>query len=127
MELAELAKLVDQYDEARNTRLAADKKAKDLKTIEAKFADRITIELNGQGIRYAAGTVKRVKLTPHTKPKAEDWPKFYEYMREENAFDLLQKRLGEAAIMLRRDEGIVIPGLAFNQFFKLSLGKIDNG
>lgn len=127
MELAELAALVDEYDAARDTRLAADREAESLKKDETALADRIVAELNSQGVRYAAGTVKRVKLTPQSKPKAEDWPLFYLYMKEEGAFDLLQKRLSEAAIKERTEDGIVIPGIVFNEFFKLSLGKIDNG
>ena len=124
MELMEIAALVDEYDEARNHRLEVDKQAAYLKRQEQALHDRILHELNNQGMMYVAGTYKRVKVNPTIKHVADDWVEVHKYMRDNDAMDLVQKRLHEGAIILREEEGIIIPGLQSVEVNKLSIAKI---
>lgn len=124
MELMEIAALVDEYDEARNHRLEVDKQAALLKRLEVVLHDRILHELMNQGMMYVAGTHKRVKVNPTIKHVTDDWVAVYKYMAENDAMDLVQKRLHEGAIILREEEGIIIPGIQSVEINKLSIAKI---
>ena len=124
MELMELTALVDQYDAARDQRLAADKEAAFLKREENELADRLITEMYSNETFYCAGHTKRVKMTPVQKPKVTDWPALHEYMVKNDAMDLMQKRLHEGALADRLEDGEKIPGFEYVQVNKLSIGKI---
>jgi len=124
MELAELSALVDTFDEARQKRLAADRTAKDLKSKEVRLKEEIMHEMLDQDVGFAAGLKIRVKISKKSKPQATDWSKVYEYMVENDAMDLVQKRLHEGAIKLRLEDGIEIPGIEFYEVTDLSIGKL---
>ena len=124
MELAELGKLVDDFNVARNLRLAADKDAKRLKSIEVEMKDRILGEMIEQQVGFAAGMDIRVKRKTVNKPQAADWDQVYKYMVENDAMDLVQKRLHERAVNDRFEDGITIPGIEFYEVNDLSIGKL---
>ncbi len=124
MELAELSKLVGEYDEARNLRLAADKKAAELKNTEGKLSSRLIDEMRSQQVGFAASETRRVKLNTKTKPVADDWPVIWAYMQAFDAMDLVQKRLHEGAVQERLDDDKVIPGLVFVEVDSISIGNI---
>lgn len=124
MELQEIAALVDEYDEIRDHRLSVDKQAAYLKRQENELSDRLITILYDNEMMYVAGKYKRVKLNITSVPKAEDWDVIYEYMKEKDAMDLVQKRLVASAINDRIEEGEEIPGIVFVQINKLSIGKI---
>ena len=124
MELMELSALVDEYDSLRNERLAADKVAALLKKRESAVAERLIEEMCAQDTFFCASKSRRVKMTPISKPKAVDWGIIYAYMKENDAMDLVQRRLHETAINDRIEEGEEIPGIQFIQVNKLSIGNI---
>ena len=124
MELAELGKLVDDFNVARNLRLAADKDAKRLKSIEVEMKDRILGEMIEQQVGFAAGMDIRVKRKTVNKPQAADWDQVYKYMVENDAMDLVQKRLNATAVNNRFEDGISIPGIEFYEVNDLSIGKL---
>lgn len=124
MELMELTALVDQYDDMRERRLAADKVAAGFKREETALAERLITEMYSNETFYCAGHTKRVKMTPTPKPKVTDWLLFHTYVVEHNATDLLQKRLHEGALADRLEAGEEIPGFEYVQVNKLSIGKI---
>jgi len=124
MELAELGKLVDDFNVARNLRLAADKDAKRLKSIEVEMKDRILGEMIEQQVGFAAGMDIRVKRKTVNKPQAADWDQVYKYMVDNDAMDLVQKRLNATAVNDRFEDGITIPGIEFYEVNDLSIGKL---
>ena len=124
MELAELSMLIDEFNIARNRRLAADKEAKALKSIEVEMKDRILGEMIEQQVGFAAGMDIRVKRKTVNKPQAADWDQVYKYMVDNDAMDLVQKRLHERAVNDRFEDGITIPGIEFYEVNDLSVGKL---
>lgn len=124
MELMELSKLVDDYVEKREERLAADRKANALKKQETHMADRLIQVMRENDTRWCAGHTHRVQMNLSSKPVASDWEALYGYMKEHDAMDLVQKRLHESAIALRVEEGEEIPGIEYNEVTKLSIGKL---
>ncbi len=124
MELAELSKLVDQFHNARTVRLAADKAARDLKSSENRLKEQILHEMLDQDCGFAAGMEVRVKLQTKSKPQAADWNLVHQYMVDNDAMDLVQKRLHEGAIKARLDDGVEIPGIEFYEVNDLSVAKL---
>lgn len=124
MELAELSKLVDAFNEARTERLKADKIAAGLKSAENQLKQRILHEMLDQDVGFASGKAIRVKLQTKEKPKCNDWSALHEYMVKNDSMDLMQKRLHEGAIKLRLEEGIEVPGIEFVEINDLSVGKL---
>ena len=124
MELIELSALVDAFDVQRKERLAADKVAKALKRDEEEMSQRLIAVMYENEAHFAAGKNVRVKLNVTSKPVANDWQKVYDYMMENDAMDLVQKRLHHSAIDDRIEEGEEIPGIEFVQVNKLSIGKL---
>lgn len=111
MDLADLKETALEYGSKKAERLAADKVARSLKTEEDNLAFAITLhcrEHGGAGVDMATVIVEyETKLTP----VAQDWDAIHRYIKENDAIDLVHKRLTESAVKLRWDDDIVIPGV----------------
>jgi len=71
----------------------------------------------------AAGKTYRAQLKISEKPTVEDWEQFYDYVVDEDRFDLLQKRLSDKAIMDTLVDG-TIPGINTILLKSISLTKL---
>lgn len=123
MELNELSELVDKYAETRNARLQKDKEAAELKAEENSLKDRLIDVMRDQHVSTVGGREFVVTHRVKMKPVATDWSAIYAYIRYSDAFDLLQKRLTEAAVKLRWEDGVQIPGVASYGVDELSISK----
>jgi len=110
MELADLKETAIQYDLAKAERLAADRAARVLKSKEDELSMLLVAHCREQG---AGVDMADVVLEYDTKlsPVANDWAAIHEYIKENDAIDLVQKRLTESAVKLRWDDNIIIPGV----------------
>ena len=123
MELKEFTVLIDNYGEIRDKRLAADKIAANLKEQEVMFEQSIITELLKNESMGAAGSHYRVTLKKDTKPTTTDWTQVFEYIKLNDAFDIVQRRLTEGAVKARWEEGIEIPGVSKFQTTKLTVAR----
>lgn len=113
MELSEIAHKVDLLYEARQARLEADKEAARLKKEETRLSNEV-VQLMREHELYALGGNRcTVKVKVEKKPTVADWSKLYEYIKEHDAFDLLHKRLTEAAVNLRVEDNVEVPGVGW--------------
>jgi len=71
----------------------------------------------------ASGKLANVRVVTKAVPQVKDYDKFYNYVKENEAFDLLQRRLSEAAIKARFEEGEKIPGIDFFNVVSVSITK----
>ena len=124
MELPELAKLVDDYVEQRSRRLAADKVAKDLKSTENTLKEKLINLCIVNETFMVAGTTHKVTRRPKDKPITNNWEDLYKYIVENNAVDLLQRRLNQGAIEARKEDGIEIPSIEYIEVNDLSVSKL---
>lgn len=113
------ADLLSQY---REERLEADRHAAELKQRENALQSHIIANLD-KSSNGAVGKTHTVRVVTDIKPAVEDWDAFYEYVRKNKAFDLLQKRLGERAVQDRWDNEEEIPGVGTFTVVKVSLTK----
>jgi len=124
MDLSELTDLTNKFVSARQDRLDADKAAKALKEIEQELKGRVVQEMIKHGCGMVGGETKKVTLQTKRKPMAADWLLLSKYIMENDAVDLLQRRLAEGAINERFEDGVEIPGVEFYEVNDLSVGKL---
>lgn len=109
--VAEVSELVDKFILKKAERLQADKKAAALKAEEDAFKKQlIGIALESKA-RSLGGSVGSVNWHRKQKPTVENWEQLYAYIKQYDAFELLQRRIGEKAVEERWEDGIVIPGV----------------
>jgi len=123
MDLAELGALADRLDDARTKRLAADKTAASLKSDENELKTQLITEMETAGLSSAGGKVAVINRSIRTRAIAGDWSEIHEYVRKNDAFDLLHKRLTDSAVLLRRDDGILIPGVSLMDYSYITYAK----
>jgi hypothetical protein len=118
-----LGQAIDQLYACRAERLEAEKQIKAMKANE--LALRVTIKrlLDSVNLESASGTTATTSIQYSTDPVAKDWNEIYAFIIENDAFDMLQRRLSSTAIKDRWDQGIIIPGVEKFDNWDLSLTK----
>ena len=79
--------------EKAESRLAAVMKAAGLKSLDA-LVDTLPTDDHG-----ATSGLFRAEFVPKQAPKVEDWDSFYAWIRENNRFDMLHKRVSSAPVV----------------------------
>jgi len=100
---------IKNYLRIRSSRLELTKQVNLLQKEEEKLAAEILPMVPQLGEIREGGFILRRKSV--TKPKVGDWHSLYDYIRSNNAFDLLHKRLTESAVRLRWDDKVQVPGV----------------
>lgn len=123
MDLAELRLLADRLQKVRADRLAADKIAADLKSEEDRLKNVLIDEMEKADLSSIGGKTVVVNRAPRQRAIATDWSKLYDYIKKHDAFDLLHRRVTDAAVKLRQEDGINVPGVTMMDYSHLSYGK----
>jgi hypothetical protein len=112
-----ITNLVAAYDAKRTERLAADKVAQALASEEAALKQELINALNDNKLTVAGNNYVQFTLRRKTRYQAVDWEQVHQYIIENDAWDLMQKRLSDAAV---EERGAAIPGVASYEFDDLS-------
>lgn len=120
----QLGVIADRYNEKRKERLAADKVANKLKEEENYWKSTLVHEMRDQSLSTIGGQTASVELKSDDVPHVEDWQKFYDYIRENGAFELLERRPAAVAIKERWEAGELIPGVTQFPVYKLGLHQV---
>lgn len=123
----DLGKVIDEYYIAREDRLAAERKIKDLKEAEQALKFSIMDMLRDSGLKKATGEVATASIRIMTVPYVEDWGLIHKYIRDNDRFDLLQKRLSTTAWRDLHETGVNVPGTTAVEDEDLSLTKASRG
>ena len=123
MDLAEIGQLADKLEVARAKRIAADKVAADLKTEETKLKALLIHEMETNALSSVGGKHCVVNRIVKQRCYAKSWPDLYEYIKEHDAFDLLHRRITDSAVMLRKDDGIEVPGVGLMDYSHITFAK----
>lgn len=113
----------DRLFEVREARLEAKKIVDALEAEEKAIRDHIIDNLSKESTG-AAGKHHRVQVVPKEIPQVEAWDKLYPYIKRYDAFDLLQRRLNEAAVRERLENNKKVPGVIIFKTKTVSLTKI---
>jgi acetyl-CoA carboxylase alpha subunit len=123
MTLENLSAKVDLFYATREQRLLMQRQVDRIQEQESKLKEELIRELQASKVSSIGGTLARVTIQEKIKPIAQDWAKVHAYMKENDAFDLMQRRLTEAAVKSRWEDGIIIPGVDRFIVFDLSVAK----
>ena len=110
----------------RTQRLELEHEVADMKANEAALRTHIINTLPISDATGVKGKVAQVSLSLKDHVTARDWSKTWAYIKKNNAFDLVQRRINEAAVKARWDEGEKIPGLEKFQVKEINCSKLGS-
>lgn len=119
-----LPDLIDLYIATRAQRLAKDKEAAAIKEQEDDLSKAIIAKMKAGDITAQGAQNGLVKLNHNVEPVATDWPALYAFIKANDAWELLHKRVTATAIKERWDDGEEIPGVGRADVYKLSVSKL---
>ena len=105
-----LGQAIDSLYAARAARLAKAKEVKDLQVLETIAKAQVLQMLNAIGLAKASGMTVTASITTEDIPFIKDWEAVHEYIKINDRFDLLQKRIGVVAWRDLFKDGILVPG-----------------
>jgi hypothetical protein len=119
-----LGACADKLFELRNKRLAEQKKVDEIAAEETALKNHIIENLPKSEASGVAGKLARVTVVTKQVPQVKDWDAFYKYVKKTSSFDLMQKRLTDAAIKERWEAGKEVPGVEHFNAVSVSINKV---
>jgi hypothetical protein len=110
MSISKVTKLVKEYNDARNERLALDQASAKLKVRE----DAILDELTALGVTSGRYGPYMIDVGTKPMPRCTDWNGFHAWVQETGSFDCMHKRLTESALKARYESGEYVPGIVWD-------------
>src|SRR5690606_37145540 len=108
LQLADYLTLVDQYAHMKAERLAMQRLVNKLEKEEEKLKEQLLALQNAEVVDTPYVVAQ---FYEEDKPEAFDWDQLYNHIWENKEFDLLEKRVGRAAMKDRWKEGEDVPGV----------------
>lgn len=122
-----LGETIDRLYDTRQERLKLQNEVGALKSNEAEIRAQILELLAAGGMAKASGMVATASIKKNIEPITADWEKIHAFIRQENRFDLIQKRLSAPAWRGLLEAGILVPGTEQVEVQDLSLTKSTRG
>lgn len=110
-DITELASKADQYLATRKRRLALQRETDAIDVEEKKLKQELMLALRRGEAKAIGGQTVTLTLKTKNVATAKDWAKIHKYIVDNDAWDIMQKRLTQTAVDARWDEGIQIPGI----------------
>jgi hypothetical protein len=105
------AEAADMLYNTRAERLELQHEIDNLAARETALKEYFISNLPKSQASGIAGKVARVQLGAKVVPQVADWPAFYKYVKKNDAFYLMQKRLSESGIVEIWEDGKKVPGV----------------
>lgn len=119
-----LAACADALYETRAKRLEVQKIVDDLQARESALREHLIDNLPKSDATGVSGKLARATVTVKELPRVEDWDKLYAYIKKNSAFEMLQRRLSNAAVEERWENGKQVPGVGKFNAVSISLNKV---
>lgn len=119
-----IGRCADAYKEVNNIRLEMDKDVKAVKARETEINEYIIENLAASDMTGASGLKYKAQIMTGLAGTVHDWEALYDYIVEEDRFDLLNKSLNQKAVKEMFDAGVKIPGVSKINTKKLSITKV---
>lgn len=123
MEELSIGQTIDKLYALRAERLALSKQIEDMKAQESKLRVIIITQLRDIGLDGGKGSLATASITTSREARVTDWHALWNWMKEHDAFDMVQKRVAVTAARARWDEGVAIDGVEEFELDDLSLTK----
>ena len=118
-----LGEAIDTLYQARAARLAMAKEVKELQVKESAAKAEVLKLLGESGLAKASGKLATAGITSEDVPYIKDWDEVYSYIKSNDRFDLLQRRIGVIAWRELYKDGVLVPGTEASIDTDLSLTK----
>lgn len=123
----ELGNMIDLLYSLRQLRLDKTREVDKLKEEETLARLQIMEHLDSAGLAKASGGMATCGIISKIEPQVTDWEAIHEYIRIQNRFDLVQKRLSAPAWRDLKESGVLLPGTEAITVRDLSLTKSSRG
>jgi hypothetical protein len=125
-----LGDLIDLAYTTRAARLVRQKEMEEeleaLKAKEWEIEKYIIDNFDVQAINKAGGNVATASVNLAAHPSVKDWPKVWAWIKKNDAWDLMEKRIAKVAWRERLEAKQVVPGIEIFQKKTLHLNKIES-
>lgn len=118
-----LGQCADLLYKTRNERLAQQKIAEAIEAEEGRIREYI-IQTLPRADKVAGGRVAKVERYETQVPKVNDWEKLYKWIKRNDRFDVLQRRVADKAVIDMWEDKKQVPGVEPFTIVKLSLTKV---
>lgn len=108
----------------RAERLEIQKKVAEYEEQEKELKNYIINNLPKSNATGISGKAANVRVITEDIPVVEDWGKFYAYVKKNNAFDMLQRRLNTKAVEERLEAKKKVSGVGVFTATKVSCTKV---
>ena len=98
-----------------------------MKAEETEIRQTIISLLENAGLAKASGYMATAGIKTTIEPLVVDWDPVFEFIRKENRFELIQKRISAPAWRELKESGILVPGTEENPVIDISLTKSTRG
>lgn len=119
-----MGECADKLFELRDLRMREQKKVDEIEAEEKALKNFIIDNLPKSNAAGITGKLARVTIVKKIIPQVSDWPKFYAYVKKTNQFELLQRRVSDAAVKERWDIGKEVPGVTHFNAVTVSINKV---
>lgn len=119
-----LPQCVDLYYTTRQQRLETQRRVDELQEQESALKAYIIESLSGQDSKGISGLSARVEVKEKERPAIEDWDTFMQHVSATGEYELIQRRLSDAAVKERWEQGEVVPGTKRITVKELSVHKV---
>lgn len=118
-----LPDIVNHYISIRAQRLDLDRQAKVVKEQEDDLQKVIISKMREQEMKALGASNGLVKLHESEEPVAENWEEIWAFIKANDAWELLHKRITTTAVKERWADGIAVPGVGKVTTYKLTVSK----
>jgi hypothetical protein len=123
MNSAPLGEVIDSLYTARAARLELEQQVKDMKKVETEMKQQIIARLDELQLASGRGAAATATITHSTTANVTDWPALYQYIKDNNMFELLHRRLTTTLWSALEADGQHVPGTEPFVVVDLSLTK----
>lgn len=119
-----LAACADRLFKLKAEKAAAQAKVEAIDEERKALEAHLIASLPKSDATGVAGKLARVTVVSKLVPQAADWPKIHAHIKRTGSFDLLQRRLNDAAVRERWEAGNKLPGVDAFEKLTISLNKV---
>jgi len=119
-----LGSKIDELYELRERKRELTAELKTVEELMDQLDASIQGDLNGLGLTLGRGTRASVSITETEVPSAVDWDDIYQWMKDNDAPYLLERRLSASAWRELKAAGELVPGTETFVRRKLSVRKV---
>lgn len=119
--MSKLGEMIDAVHALRAKRIEMQKQVDEVKADEERMKREIIALLKDAAVEGATGGEANARITKRVVPTVKDWSKLYQYVRDNDAWDMLDKRCNAAAFRARLDDGVEVPGVEAYEVEDLSI------